>query len=107
MTKFRYTGDEYTEVFGLKWRPGDVHDVDANTHAHAKLMHNNLFEQVGGGGEKRKAPEPGPYAPPPKADDSGPIRRVSDTYEENDMDPPDGSPDLPQIRRRGRRGGEA
>lgn len=43
--KFRYTGEEYTEWFGFKWKTGDVHDV-TDEHAVKKLSGSALFEKL-------------------------------------------------------------
>jgi hypothetical protein len=41
--KFKYTGDEFTEVFGLQWKTGETQDV-ASEYAANKLKFHPLFE---------------------------------------------------------------
>lgn len=43
--KFRYNGDEMSEVFGLQWIKGTVHDV-TDAHAIKKLSHHHMFAVV-------------------------------------------------------------
>lgn len=53
--KFRYTGREMTEVFGLQWGTNTVHDV-TDAHAIKKLTHNQFFELVDGPNEASELP---------------------------------------------------
>jgi hypothetical protein len=41
--KIKYTGDEFTEVFGLSWKPGETLDV-SDEYASEKLRFNPRFE---------------------------------------------------------------
>jgi len=43
--RFRYIGDQDTEIFGLKWTAGAEHDV-ADPHAVGKLSASILFEKI-------------------------------------------------------------
>jgi hypothetical protein len=53
--KFRYIGEEYSEIFGFKWATGMVHDVE-DAHAVTKLSRmTNLFELAADGEAKAMA----------------------------------------------------
>lgn len=43
--KFRFVGEQPSEVFGFKWYPGTEHDV-TDAHAIGKLKINCFFEVV-------------------------------------------------------------
>lgn len=43
--KFKFIGTQYSEVFGLQWRPGDTHDV-TDAHAIGKLTTHPMFQAV-------------------------------------------------------------
>jgi len=43
--KFRFIGEEASEIFGFKWFPGTEHDVN-DPHAVGKLKASVLFEEV-------------------------------------------------------------
>jgi hypothetical protein len=61
--KFRYIGEEYSEIFGFKWVTGVVHDVE-DAHAVTKLSRMttlfaaaDAFTDPHGGPDWDKAPE--------------------------------------------------
>lgn len=45
MTRFRFIGEEPSDVFGLSWINGAEHEV-TDAHAVKKLTHNCFFETV-------------------------------------------------------------
>lgn len=58
--KFRFTGHEPSDLYGFKWFPGTVHEVE-DAHAVKKLSNHPMFEVADGAKEtaQRFAPKPG------------------------------------------------
>lgn len=48
--KFRFIGEETSDLYGFKWHPGTTHDVE-DAHAVKKLTNHPMFEQADGAKE--------------------------------------------------------
>jgi hypothetical protein len=60
--KFKYVGDEFTEVFGIQWKPGDTQDV-ASAYAANKLRFHPMFEAADAKDKPKAGDKPAAMVP--------------------------------------------